>query len=128
MNGERPCPSPDFGHSGESLTGFAPVRGEFLCVIRCLTLNATVAPQHQIAALAPGSTLAMTLVLPLELAEPEERPARHAAEEGARAAGTHLSDHERHEGLSSRCFSSLISTVSNLAIADFSPPRLLAYH
>jgi hypothetical protein len=42
---------------------------------------------RQITVLAPGSTLAMTFILPLELAEPEERPVREAAEQGARATG-----------------------------------------
>jgi methyltransferase (TIGR00027 family) len=53
-----------------------------------LTRQAIMAMLRQIAALAPGSTLAMTYILPLELSEPEERPGRLAAEKGARAAGT----------------------------------------
>jgi O-methyltransferase involved in polyketide biosynthesis len=43
---------------------------------------------RQIAALAPGSTLAMTFMCPMELADAEDRPARGWAEAGARAAGT----------------------------------------
>ena len=43
---------------------------------------------RQIAALASGSTLAMTFLLPLELADPDVRPGFEAAERGARAAGT----------------------------------------
>jgi O-methyltransferase involved in polyketide biosynthesis len=53
-----------------------------------LTKDAIAATLHQVAALAPGSTLAMTLILPLELAEPEERPGYEAAIKGARASGT----------------------------------------
>ncbi len=53
-----------------------------------LTRDAIAATLRQIAALAPGSTLAMTFILPLELAEPEERAGYRAAEQGARAAGT----------------------------------------
>ena len=53
-----------------------------------LTRDATAATLRQIAALAPGSTLAMTFILPFEFAEPEERPGREAAEKGARASGT----------------------------------------
>ena len=53
-----------------------------------LTRDAIAATLRQIAVLAPGSTLAMTFILPLELAEPEERPGREAAEKGARASGT----------------------------------------
>ena len=53
-----------------------------------LTKDATLATLRQIAALAPGSRLAMTFILPLEFAEPEERPGYEAAEKGARASGT----------------------------------------
>lgn len=53
-----------------------------------LTKDAIMATLRQIAALAPGSTLAMTFILPIELADPEERPGYEAAEKGARASGT----------------------------------------
>ena len=43
---------------------------------------------RQIAALAPGSTFAMTFLLPLELADPEVRPGLEQAAKGARASGT----------------------------------------
>ena len=42
----------------------------------------------QVAALAPGSTLAMSFMLPIELADPEVRPGIERAAEGARANGT----------------------------------------
>jgi methyltransferase (TIGR00027 family) len=41
-----------------------------------------------VAAFAPGSTLAMSFMVPLELVDPEERQALQGAERGARAAGT----------------------------------------
>jgi methyltransferase (TIGR00027 family) len=53
-----------------------------------LTKDAVAATLRQLAVLAPGSTLAMTYILPMELAEPEERPGREIAERGARASGT----------------------------------------
>jgi methyltransferase (TIGR00027 family) len=53
-----------------------------------LTKDAIVSTLRQIADFAPGSTLAMTFILPLEWAEPEERVGREAAERGARASGT----------------------------------------
>jgi O-methyltransferase involved in polyketide biosynthesis len=53
-----------------------------------LTKDAIAATLRQVAALAPGSTLAMTFILPLECAEPEARPGLEAAERGARASGT----------------------------------------
>jgi methyltransferase (TIGR00027 family) len=53
-----------------------------------LTRAANAATLGEIAALAPGSTLAMTYILPIEMADAEERPARAFAERGARASGT----------------------------------------
>lgn len=53
-----------------------------------LTRDAIVAMLHRIATLAPGSTFAMTFLLPLELADPEVRPGLEMAERGARASGT----------------------------------------
>jgi methyltransferase (TIGR00027 family) len=53
-----------------------------------LTKDANAVALRQVAALAPGSTLAMTFLLPLELADPEIRPRLEMAEKGARASGT----------------------------------------
>lgn len=53
-----------------------------------LTKEANAATLRQVATLAPGSTFAMTFLLPLELADPEERPGLEMAEKGARASGT----------------------------------------
>jgi methyltransferase (TIGR00027 family) len=53
-----------------------------------LTKDAIAATLRQIAKLAPGSVLAMTFLLPLELAGPEVRPGLKRAEKGARASGT----------------------------------------
>lgn len=53
-----------------------------------LTKEANAATLRQIAGLAPGSTLAMTFLLPFELADPEVRPGLEASARGARASGT----------------------------------------
>ena len=53
-----------------------------------LTKDATAATLRQVSALAPGSTFAMTFLLPLELADSEIRPGLQMAEKGARAGGT----------------------------------------
>ncbi|HXU69228.1 MAG TPA: class I SAM-dependent methyltransferase [Polyangia bacterium] len=53
-----------------------------------LSREAIAATLRQLAALAPGSTLAMTFLLPLELVEPGERAMWQMAERGARASGT----------------------------------------
>jgi methyltransferase (TIGR00027 family) len=53
-----------------------------------LTREANAATLGHVAALAPGSTLAMTFMLPLDLVDPDERPGRQATERFARMAGT----------------------------------------
>jgi methyltransferase (TIGR00027 family) len=53
-----------------------------------LTKEANAATLREVASLAPGSTFAMTFLLPLELADPEVRPGLEMAEKAARASGT----------------------------------------
>jgi methyltransferase (TIGR00027 family) len=53
-----------------------------------LTKEATAATLRQVAGLAPGSTLAMTFMLPPELLDDRDRPGLQASRDGARASGT----------------------------------------
>ncbi|HTV21096.1 MAG TPA: class I SAM-dependent methyltransferase [Polyangiaceae bacterium] len=53
-----------------------------------LTREAIQATLRQVAALAPGSTLAMSFMLPIEMADPEFRVGIERAAAGARANGT----------------------------------------
>lgn len=53
-----------------------------------LTADAIAATLRQVAALAPGSTLAMSFMLPIEMTDPEVRPGIERAAAGARANGT----------------------------------------
>ena len=53
-----------------------------------LTKIAIVATLRHVAALASGSTLVMSFMLPIELTDPEVRPGVERAAEGARASGT----------------------------------------
>lgn len=53
-----------------------------------LTRDANLAAMRQVAALAQGSTLATSFLLPVELADPEVRPGLEMAAKGARASGT----------------------------------------
>jgi methyltransferase (TIGR00027 family) len=53
-----------------------------------LTREANAATLRQLASLAPGSTLAMTFLLPLELLDAEDRPGLEMSTSGARASGT----------------------------------------
>lgn len=53
-----------------------------------LTRETIAATLRQVATLAPGSTLAMSFLVPFELADPEIRFGMERAAEGARASGT----------------------------------------
>jgi len=53
-----------------------------------LTRDANMATLRQIAALARGSTLAMSFLLPIEMTDPEVRPGMERAVAGAQASGT----------------------------------------
>jgi methyltransferase (TIGR00027 family) len=53
-----------------------------------LTKEAIMATLRQVAALAPGSTFAMSFMLPIEMADPDVRPGIERAAAGARANGT----------------------------------------
>ncbi|HTA93974.1 MAG TPA: class I SAM-dependent methyltransferase [Polyangiaceae bacterium] len=53
-----------------------------------LTRDAILATLRQVASLAPGSTLAMSFMLPIELVDPELRPGLERAAAGARESGT----------------------------------------
>jgi O-methyltransferase involved in polyketide biosynthesis len=52
------------------------------------TKDAIMATLRQVAALTPGSTFAMTFLLPFEMADPKVRPGLQQAEKGAQASGT----------------------------------------
>jgi methyltransferase (TIGR00027 family) len=70
--------------------GFDPARPAVVAstgVSMYLTREANAATLRQLAALAAGSTVAMTFQPPLELLDEEERPGRLVVEAGARAAG-----------------------------------------
>lgn len=53
-----------------------------------LTREAIMALLREVAAFAPGSTFAMSFLLPLEMTEPAVRPGMEMAAKGARASGT----------------------------------------
>jgi quercetin 2,3-dioxygenase len=71
--------------------GFDPARPAVVAstgVSMYLTRSANLATLRQIAALAAGSTLAMTFLLPLELIVPAQRPQHEALHRRAQASGT----------------------------------------
>jgi methyltransferase (TIGR00027 family) len=74
-----------------SAAGFAAGRPAVVAstgVSMYLSKDAIMATLRQVAGLAAGSTLAMSFMLPIAMAEPELRPAIERAAAGARANGT----------------------------------------
>ena len=65
-----------------------PAVGASTGVSMYLTKEANAATLGQIASFAPGSTLAMTFLVPMELLDEEDRPGLQMAMNGARASGT----------------------------------------
>lgn len=53
-----------------------------------ISRDATVTTLRRLAALAPGSILAMTFMLPFDLVDPTDRPGLEGAARGAEASGT----------------------------------------
>jgi methyltransferase (TIGR00027 family) len=87
VNFERP------GDWWDRLTaaGFDPARPAVVActgVTMYLTREANAATLRQLAALAPGSTLAVTFLLPPELLSDDQRPVMRASQDGARSSGT----------------------------------------
>ena len=74
-----------------SVAGFDPGQPAVVVstgVTMYLTKDATAATLRQIAGLSPGSTLAITFLLPAELLDDADRSGLQVAEKGARASGT----------------------------------------
>jgi methyltransferase (TIGR00027 family) len=74
-----------------SVAGFDPDRPAVVVstgVTMYLTRDATAATLRQIAHLAPGSTAAMTFLLPTEFLDETDRAGLQASKEGARASNT----------------------------------------
>jgi methyltransferase (TIGR00027 family) len=72
-------------------TGFDPARPAIVAstgVSMYLTTEAIAATLRQVATLAAGSTLAMSFMLPIEMADPDVRPGIERAAAGARENGT----------------------------------------
>ena len=76
---------------GSVAAGFDPGRPAVVAstgVAMYLTREATAATLRQLAELAPGSTLAMSFLVPIELVDEADRPGLEASAHGAQASGT----------------------------------------
>jgi methyltransferase (TIGR00027 family) len=83
-----------------------------------LTKEATVAALRQVAALAGGSVLAMTFMLPLELIDVAERPMQESVEAAAAGSGTPFISHYAPDQMSEMCRAAGFSLVQHVSPVD----------
>jgi O-methyltransferase involved in polyketide biosynthesis len=101
--------------------GFDPARPAVVAstgVSMYLTRSAITATLRQAAALAPGSTFAMSFLLPIELSEPALRPAMELAAKGAAARGTPFISFFRPEELLDLARDAGFKQVRHVAAAE----------
>jgi methyltransferase (TIGR00027 family) len=79
---------------------------------------ATDATLRQVAALAVGSVLAMTYLLPLELVDDAERSMQADVEAAARASGTPFVSHYSPEDMADACMAAGFSTIRHVTPAE----------
>ena len=84
-----------------------------------LTREATAATLRQSAALAPGSTLAMTFMKPLELVEPEEQAMHRATDAAARASGTPFISYYAPDEILAMARDAGFATARHVTAADY---------
>ncbi len=83
-----------------------------------LTSKATKATLQQVAALASGSVLAMTYMLPLELVDPAERAMQEDVERAAAGSGTPFISHYAPDEMSDMCRAAGFSSVRHVSPDD----------
>jgi methyltransferase (TIGR00027 family) len=84
-----------------------------------LTRDATAATLRQSGALAPGSTLAMTFMQPVELVEPEEQVIHRATDAAARAAGTPFISYYAPDEILAMARDAGFKTARHVTAADY---------
>jgi len=102
--------------------GFDPQQPAVLAslgVSMYLTREATSAMLRQIATLSPGSTLALTYMLPVELVEPEEQPVHRATDAAARASGTPFISYYTPDEIVALARDAGLSTVQTVTADDY---------
>jgi methyltransferase (TIGR00027 family) len=83
-----------------------------------LTREATAATLRQIASLAPGSTLVMTFMRPVELVGPEEQALHRATDAAARASGTPFISYYRPDDILAMARDAGFATARHVTAAD----------
>jgi methyltransferase (TIGR00027 family) len=83
-----------------------------------LTRDATETTLRQVAAFAPGSVLAMTFMLPLDLVDEAERPIQENVERAARGSGTPFLSHYAPEEMVDMCRQAGFASVTHVSPDD----------
>ncbi len=83
-----------------------------------LTRDATEATLSQVAAMAPGSVLAMTFMLPPDLVADDERQMQVDVERAARNSGTPFVSHYPPDEMVEMCHRAGFSSVRHVSPAD----------
>ena len=83
-----------------------------------LTRDATEATLRQVAALTPGSVLAMTFMLPPELVDDGERQMQTAVEAAARKSGTPFVSHYAPDEMVDMCHRAGFSSAQHVSPAE----------
>jgi methyltransferase (TIGR00027 family) len=89
-----------------------------------ITKDATRATLERLAGLAPGSILAMTFMLPIELADEADRPGLEGAARGARASGTPWISFYEPEEMLAMASEAGFKTVDHLPTSTVADPYL----
>jgi methyltransferase (TIGR00027 family) len=84
-----------------------------------LTAEATAVTLRQCATLAPGSTVAMTYMLPVELVEPDEQPILRATDAAARASGTPFISYYSPDDVLAMARDAGFATARSVTAADY---------
>jgi methyltransferase (TIGR00027 family) len=80
-----------------------------------LTEDATAATLREVAALAAGSVLAMTFMLPIDLVDAAERPVQEAVERAAAHSGTPFLSHYSPDVMTRMCRAAGFSSVRHVS-------------
>jgi O-methyltransferase involved in polyketide biosynthesis len=83
-----------------------------------LTRDATEATLRQVVAMAPGSVLAMTFMLPLDLVDDDEQQMQVDVEQKARNSGTPFVSHYSPDDMVETCLGAGFTAVRNVSPAD----------
>lgn len=109
---------------GAGLDTHAPALVSSSGVSMYITRAATAATLQRLTGLAPGSILVMTFMLPLELADPADRPGLEGAARGAQASGTPWISFFTHDEMVALALGAGFASAEAVTTAEIAAPYL----